>query len=121
MQPHSDTLLIVTHGAGDGGVRATLAFAWACAALDAGDTVTVYLAGEGVRWASRLHTRAISAAGFAPLDSYVEKFLASGGELLVCGPCVTEELPSPLWPSAETVDLPAVVDRAGPVSKVVTF
>lgn len=121
MKPQSDTLLLVTHDAADGGIRATLALAWACAALEAGDTVTVYLAGEGVHWAYRANTRGVAAAGFAPLDSYMEKFLALGGELLVCGPCVTDEAPSPQWPSAQTVDLPAIVDRAGPISKVVTF
>jgi predicted peroxiredoxin len=87
MDTQTDTLITLTTGKQDRGTRATLAFAWACAALAMGQKVKMYLTMDGTVWAVRGAMRDVEVGGFEPLQDYLDQFLALGGELLVCAPC----------------------------------
>ena len=82
-----DTLITLTTGKQDRGTRATLAFAWGCAALAMGKKVTLYLTMDGTVWATKGATKGVTVGGFEPLKDYLEQFIALDGEILVCAPC----------------------------------
>jgi uncharacterized protein involved in oxidation of intracellular sulfur len=81
------TLITLTTGKQDRGTRATLAFAWGCAALAMGQRVSLFLTMDGTIWAVRGAMKGVEVGGFEPLEDYLHQFLALGGELLVCAPC----------------------------------
>jgi predicted peroxiredoxin len=67
--------------------RATLSFVVANAALSSDQDAIVLLTIDGVWVATRGYTAGLHAEGFAPLQELVEKFIAGGGTLWVCGAC----------------------------------
>lgn len=68
--------------------RVTVAFVMANAARALEKAVVVLLSTEGVRAAEPRAIQAIAEPGFAPLNELVEGFLADGGEIWACTPCV---------------------------------
>ena len=75
-----------THGKDDV-ERATLAFVVANVGLSSGQEVTTLLTIDGVWVATQGYTDDLQAYGFAPLGELVQKFVANGGILWVCGAC----------------------------------
>ena len=128
MQEYPDMLIALTTGKTDRGTRATLAFSWGCAALAMGMKVTIFMTMEGTIWAARGAAAGVEVAGFEPLDSYYEQFLALGGEILVCAPCTEyycafdkNQIDRTLVDEANLSGLATVVGRIGSNTKVVTF
>jgi len=122
------TMIVLTTAKHDRGTRATLAFSWGCAALAMGQTVAIYLTMDGTVWATQGATRGVAVSGFEPLESYVDQFLALGGELLVCAPCCEyycslDDLQpgEKLREGISLVGLATVVSRIGANTKVITF
>lgn len=87
MNTQPATLITLTTGKQDRGTRATLAFAWGCAALAMGQTVSLFLTMDGTVWAVKGSMRDVEVGGFEPLEDYLDQFIALGGEILVCAPC----------------------------------
>jgi predicted peroxiredoxin len=78
----------VTHCRTDGD-KATLAFVVANAALGSEKDTMVFLSTDGVWCAVKGEAEKISVgAPFAPLKELMDKFLAGGGKILVCNPCM---------------------------------
>ncbi len=125
---NDSVMIVLTTGKQDRGTRATLAFAWACAALAMGKNVAVYLTMDGTVWAMQNSTQGVEVGGFEPLANYVEQFLALDGELLVCAPCSEfycsfdrTAMDGQLRPEATLVGLATVVARTGSGATTVTF
>jgi uncharacterized protein involved in oxidation of intracellular sulfur len=128
MNNNPDTLIALTSGKQDRGTRATLAFAWGCAALAMGQKVTLFLTMDGTVWAMKGAMKDVVVGGFEPLDDYMDQFLALGGELLVCAPCTEyycsfdrSQISSTIIEDAELTGLATIVSKMGDETKTVTF
>ncbi len=79
--------IIATHGPDDQ-ERATLPFMMGNAALAMDMEAVIVLQGAAVMLASRACHAHVMAGGLPTLEGQVDLFLAAGGKLLVCTPCV---------------------------------
>jgi predicted peroxiredoxin len=68
--------------------RVTVALVMANAALALEKEVVVLLSTEGVRAADRRVVASIAEPGFMPLQELVDTYLADGGQIWACTPCV---------------------------------
>lgn len=69
--------------------KATVGFVVANAALGSDQDTTVFLSADGAWIAKKGEAEKIVAgAPFAPLAELVGKFVAAGGKILVCAPCM---------------------------------
>ncbi|MFH1035639.1 MAG: DsrE family protein [Pseudomonadota bacterium] len=93
---------ICTH-AGEDPERACLPFVMANAALAMDVQAVVALQSTGVYLAKKGYVENVFAAGLPPLKDLLNSFLAQGGKLLVCVPCIKERqiAESDLVPGAE--------------------
>ena len=76
MGNQKDVVVVLTTGKQDRGMRATLAFGWACTALAMNRSVTVYLTMDGTIWAMNGTAKSVKVEGFEPLAEYIDQFLA---------------------------------------------
>ena len=79
--------VILASGAEDGGMRATLALAAACAAQAMDLDTIVFLLGDGAFWAYDGHAERVHAPGFPALADLMDSFVEAGGELQLCSAC----------------------------------
>ena len=128
MNDETDTLIALTTGKQDRGTRATLAFAWGCAALAMGQKVSMFLTMDGTVWGLRGSMKDVAVGGFEPLEDYLDQFCTLGGELLVCAPCTEyycsfdpEQIAKTLIDRAELTGLATIVSKMGVNTKTVTF
>ena len=78
----------ITHCRTDGD-KATVAFVVANAALGSEKNTMVFLSTDGVWCAVKGEAEKINeGAPFAPLKELIDKFVAGGGKILVCTPCM---------------------------------
>ena len=78
----------ITNSRADGD-RATVGFVVANAALGSEKETMVFLSTDGVWAAVKGEAEKINeGAPFAPLKELVDKFVAGGGRILVCTPCM---------------------------------
>lgn len=68
--------------------KATVAFVVANAAVASGQETMVFLSTEGVCLATNGYADDIHEEGFAPLKQLMDNYLAAGGTLFVCSPCI---------------------------------
>lgn len=68
--------------------KATVAFVIANAAIASSQETMVFLSTEAVRLAVKGYADDIHEEGFAPLKQLMDNYLAAGGTLFVCSPCV---------------------------------
>lgn len=68
--------------------RATVGFVIANAAVGSDQETMVFLSTEGVRLATRGYADDIHEEGFAPLAELITNFVAAGGTIYVCSPCM---------------------------------
>jgi len=83
----TDVVVVLTTGKTDRGVRATLAFGWACTALALGKNVSMYLTMDGTIWAMKNSAKNVKVEGFESLQQYIDQFIDLGGKMHVCAPC----------------------------------
>lgn len=78
------------------GDRATVGFVVANAALGSEKETMVFLSTDGV-WAAVKgeYEKVNEGAPFAPLKELVDKFVAGGGRILVCTPCMKKRAIEP--------------------------
>jgi predicted peroxiredoxin len=81
-------VFMVLHGPNQA-EHATIPFVMACAALASDVAVVIGLQADGVELGRVGGVDLVEAPGFPPLKKLVADFLALGGQLLVCGPCLT--------------------------------
>jgi predicted peroxiredoxin len=81
--------LIVTH-AGEDPERATFPFVIANAAQAMDVEAVVAVQGTGVYLAQKGYADHISVPGLTPLKQLIDNFVANGGKILVCIPCIEE-------------------------------
>jgi predicted peroxiredoxin len=81
--------LIVTH-AGEDPERATFPFVMANAAQAMDVEALVAVQGTGVYLAQKGYADHISVPGLTPLKTLIDNFIANGGKILVCIPCIEE-------------------------------
>jgi predicted peroxiredoxin len=79
--------VILASGAGDGGMRATLAFTAALTAASMDQPTLVFLAGDGAHWGYEGHADGVRVRGFPALAGLIESFLEAGGQIGLCSPC----------------------------------
>jgi predicted peroxiredoxin len=68
--------------------KATVAFVVANASVASGQETLVFLSTEAVRLAVKGYADDIHEEGFAPLKQLIDNYLAAGGALFVCSPCI---------------------------------
>lgn len=69
--------------------KCTVGFVVATAALGSDRDTLVFLSADGVYAAQRGYAETVDeGAPFAPLKDLIDKFLAAGGKLWVCTPCM---------------------------------
>jgi predicted peroxiredoxin len=86
-QASRNYVVMLTTGSHDGGKRATLAFAAACAALSIDLDTHVFLIGDGSHWAYEGNSDPVSEPGFPPLSELMQVFTDFGGEIYICATC----------------------------------
>lgn len=79
--------VILASGAGDGGMRATLAFTAALTAASMDQPTLVFLAGDGAHWGYEGRADGVRVRGFPALAGLIEAFLEAGGQIGLCSPC----------------------------------
>lgn len=77
----------ITH-AKDDTDKATVGFVVANAAVGSDQDTMVFLSTEGARLAVAGYADDIHEEGFAPIKELIENFVAAGGKLYVCAPCI---------------------------------
>jgi predicted peroxiredoxin len=82
-------MFIVTYG-GEDPERATFPFVLANAAQAMDVEATVAVQGNGVYLAQKGYADHISVPGLTPLKTLIDNFVANGGKILVCIPCIEE-------------------------------
>jgi predicted peroxiredoxin len=87
IREETDVVVVLTTGKTDRGVRATLAFGWACTALALGKNVSLYLTMDGTVWAMKNAAKTVKVEGFEPLQAYIDQFIELGGKIFACAPC----------------------------------
>jgi len=125
----TDVVVVLTTGKTDRGVRATLAFGWACTALALGKNVSMYLTMDGTIWAMKNSAKNVKVEGFEPLQEYIDQFIDLGGKMHVCAPCseyycsLTREDKSDyqLMPHAKLSGLSTVVSMVTSQTSVIAF
>jgi|DewCreStandDraft_4_1066084.scaffolds.fasta_scaffold250334_2 uncharacterized protein involved in oxidation of intracellular sulfur len=90
MSENSEKIVYICTHAGEDPERASLPFVLANAALTMEVQAVVALQGTGVFLAKQGYLDNVFAAGLPPLKELVSNFLAQGGKLLVCVPCIKE-------------------------------
>jgi len=130
LKEETEVVVVLTTGKTDRGVRATLAFGWACTALALGKKVSIYLTMDGTSWAMQNAAKNVKVDGFENLQEYIDQFIDLGGEILVCAPCSEyycslfppkNEIEYRLIPEAKLSGLSTVVSMVSSCTSVVTF
>ena len=100
----SKVVIIGTHGPEDP-ERATLPFVMGNAALAMDSEAVIILQATGVLLAKTGTYEHIFASGLPPLQDLLKSFLALGGKLLICTPCIQDRKiePSMLIEGAEMI------------------
>jgi predicted peroxiredoxin len=80
-------VLIATH-AGEDPERATFPFVMANAAQSMDVEAVVVVQGTGVYLVKKGYADHISVPGLTPLKTLIDNFVANGGKILVCIPCI---------------------------------
>jgi predicted peroxiredoxin len=121
-QPTDKVVIMATHGPEDK-ERATLPFVMATAAQVMECETVVILQGTGVLLAQKGVYDHVFAGGLPPLKGLLEGFLAEGGKLLVCTPCVQERQleQSMLVEGAELIAGARVIQEAITSSAVLNY
>lgn len=68
--------------------KATVAFVVANAAVASEKDTLVFLSTEGVRLVEKGYADDIHEEGFSPLKELMDNFIAAGGKLYACSPCL---------------------------------
>jgi predicted peroxiredoxin len=120
----SDTeklVVFATHGPEDPD-RASLPFVMANAALVMDVQAVVVLQGTAVLLAQPTVSDYVRAQAFPPLKELIASFLAQGGKLLVCTPCVKERgIQGLLLPQGELVAAARVIQEALEAKAVLSY
>ncbi|MCX6054775.1 MAG: DsrE family protein [Chloroflexi bacterium] len=80
--------IVCTHGPEDP-ERATIPFVLATAAQASDVEVIMGFQATGMMLAQKGCAEHVFASGFPPLKELVDAYVEAGGELFLCGPCVT--------------------------------
>lgn len=105
----SEKLAIVcTHGPEDP-ERATIPFVLATAAQASNVEVVMGFQVTGILLAQKGMADHVFASGFPPLKELVEAYIEAGGELFLCGPCVSSRK---LDPATDFIQGSKVVNAA---------
>jgi uncharacterized protein len=115
-------VVIVTHGP-ENKELATIPFMMANAALTVDMEAVVILQGSGVLVAQNGIYEHVFAPGLAPLQDLLKSFLAGGGKLLVCTPCIAERKidMSMLIEGAEAIAGARVIKETTTASAVLSY
>jgi predicted peroxiredoxin len=89
MSEQEKIVCIVTH-AGEDPERATLPFVLATASQVMEVEAVIVLQGTGVMLATKGYAEHVHAGALPPVKSLIDTFVAEGGRILVCGPCIKE-------------------------------
>jgi predicted peroxiredoxin len=90
MSEEKEKLVFIATHAGEDPERATFPFVMANAAQSMDVEVLVVLQGTGVYLGQKGYAEHISVPGLSPLKTLIDNFVANGGKMLVCIPCLEE-------------------------------
>ena len=90
MSEEKEKIVFIATHAGEDPERATFPFLMANASLSMDIEAVVVVQGTGIYLATKGYADHISVPGLTPLKTLIDNFLANGGKLLVCIPCVEE-------------------------------
>ena len=124
MTEKEEKILYTASYAGEEPEKASSPFVMANAAMSMDIKATVVLMGHAVYLAQKGYVETVlPGGGFPPLKKLLEDFLALGGQLKVCVPCIRgrDISESDLIEGAETVMAAAVTTEALEADAVMTF
>jgi uncharacterized protein involved in oxidation of intracellular sulfur len=90
MSEEKEKMVYIVTRAGEDPERATFPFLMANAGLAMEVEATIFLQGTGVYLGKKGYAEHVQAPGQAPLKELLNSFLANGGKLMVCIPCIQE-------------------------------
>ncbi len=88
MSDEKQKLVYILNSAGEQAERVLTAFALANIGVSMEHEVTVMVFGEATRLVYRGYAETVHSAERLPLDKLINDFLAGGGRILVCLPCI---------------------------------
>ena len=90
MSEEKEKIVLVATHAGEDPERATFPFLVANAAQAMDVEAVVVLQGTGVFLAKQGYAKHVLAPGLTPLKTLIDSYVANGGKILVCLPCIEE-------------------------------
>ena len=90
MSEEKEKIVLVATHAGEDPERATFPFLVANAAQAMDVEAVVVLQGTGVFLAKQGYAEHVLAPGLTPLKTLIDSYVANGGKILVCLPCIEE-------------------------------
>jgi len=90
MSENEEKIVYVGTYAGEDPERASFPFVLANAGLTMDVQAVVILQGSGVWLAKKGYAEHVHAGGLPPMKELLDNFLAQGGQILVCTPCIKE-------------------------------
>jgi predicted peroxiredoxin len=108
-------LVIITTYADDNSEKATLPFVIGTAALASDIDVVIALQSNAVHLATKGYAKHIRHEGFPAFQELMDNFMALGGKIYVCGPCINNRQIT----SDELIEGAKVVNAAALASELV--
>lgn len=87
MKEAKKVVVLLKTGKSDNGKNATLAFSCALSAVALGHDTTMFLTSDGAVWGYTESAAGISVQGFSPLQTLIEEFIETGGQIMLCSVC----------------------------------
>ncbi|MCA9036600.1 MAG: DsrE family protein [Planctomycetaceae bacterium] len=120
MTEEKNVVVVLTTGKSDNGKNATMAFSCALSAIAMGHPTIVFLTSDGAVWGFSRSADGITVQGFPPLADLLNRYLDSGGRLLLCSVChrtcglgsIEDGSDNGKVPSAEIAGFASVIELA---------
>lgn len=118
-----DKLVIVSTHSEDDPERAIIPFVLGLTALSSGMESVIVLQVMGVYMAKKGFAQNVHEQAFPPVNELMDTYLESGGNILVCNPCMKKRglEASDLIEGAVVVNAPTIVKEMGEAKNVVSY
>jgi predicted peroxiredoxin len=118
-----DKIMIVSTHSEDDPERATIPFVLGLTALSSDMEAVILLQITGVYMAKKEFAKNVREPAFPPAKDLMDQFIAAGGKILVCNPCMKKRgiEPADLIEGVTVVNAPTIVKELGEAKNVVSY
>jgi predicted peroxiredoxin len=119
----TEKLVIISTTGPENIEKATLPFVVATAAQTIDAQAVIILQASAVLLAKKGMAENVNAQGFMPLKKLMDTFIESGGQLLICSPCIKERFiqPEDLVEGSKIVAAGTVVEEVLSATSTLTY